>query len=534
MSRRPAMPRSLAGPHNPWLIAVVVSLATFMEVLDTSIANVSLRHIAGSLSASLDQSTWVLTSYLVANAIVLPISGWLAAIMGRKRFYLSCVVLFTISSLACALAPTLDYLILFRVIQGLAGGGLAPSSLSMLRDSFPDEKSGMVFALYGVVIVAAPALGPTLGGYLTDVYSWHWVFLINVPVGLIAFWLSFVLLQEPAIETRERAARWARGLRVDYLGFGLVAVGLGFLQIVLDRGQREDWFDSSFIVAMTIISAVALAGLVARELSIDDPIVDLPLLKNRGFFAANLLRFTTFIVLLGTTQLIPQLVQTEFGYTAMQAGLVITPGAILVIMMLPLVGFAVNRLDARFLIGAGLIIQAGALFHLSNLDANAGFWDVAWARCWQAAGVGLLVVPITRVAYVGIPGEKSNNASALINLSRNIGGSFGISLGQTWIARRTQFHHARLADNLTATDHHFRTVLRQLTFQFSESGAGPALGQKRAVGAVAGEVHRQATMMAFNDVFYLMAIGSLLTVPCVFLLRGQKAQAEGEPAAEAA
>ncbi len=513
------MPRSPAGPHNPWLIAVVVSLATFMEVLDTSIANVSLRHIAGNLSVSYDESTWVLTSYLVANAIVLPISGWLAAVLGRKRFYLGCVALFTASSFCCGLAPSLAWLVVFRVIQGLGGGGLAPSSLSMLRDSFPDEKTGMVYALYGVVVVAAPALGPTLGGYLTDAYSWHWVFLINVPVGIIAFTLSGVLLVEPEIERHEREARWARGLKVDYAGFLLVAVGLGALQIVLDKGERDDWFNSMFIVVTSAIAVVALVSLLIRELTIDDPIVDLPLLKNRNFLAANLVRFGTFVALLGTTQLIPQLVQTQLGYTAMQAGLVITPGAFVVIGMMPMVGTAVNKMQPRYMIAAGLALEALALFHMSGFNTEMGFWHIAWARCFQAAGLGLLIVPITSVAYIGIPGNKSNNASALINLSRNIGGSFGIALAQTWLARRTQFHESRLGSHLTPENLQLREALAHATDRFVASGSSVVEGQHQALAAIYGRLLGQSRMLAFNDVFFVMALGCLLTLPLVLLLK---------------
>lgn len=515
----PVMPRSPAGPHNPWLIAVVVSLATFMEVLDTSIANVSLRHIAGNLSVSYDESTWVLTSYLVANAIILPISGWLAAVLGRKRFYLGCVALFTASSFCCGLAPSLAWLIAFRVIQGLAGGGLAPSSLSMLRDSFPEEKTGMVYALYGVVVVAAPALGPTLGGYLTDTYSWHWVFLINVPVGVIAFGSSSLLLVEPEIERKEREERWARGLRVDYAGFLLVALGLGCLQIVLDKGERDDWFSSTFIVVTSAISVLALVVLVVRELSIDDPIVDLPLFKNRSFLAANLLRFGTFVALLGTTQLIPQLVQTELGYTAMQAGLVITPGAFVVIAMMPLVGKAVNKIQPRTLIGTGLVLEALSLFHMSGFNVQMGFWHVAWARCFQAAGLALLIVPITSVAYIGIAANKSNNASALINLSRNIGGSLGIALSQTLFARRAQFHQARLVEHLTYANPDFTQAIARTTHRFVAAGSGAVEAHRQALGAVYGVVVQQARMLAFNDVFRVMALGSLATVPLVLLLK---------------
>jgi MFS transporter, DHA2 family, multidrug resistance protein len=296
----PGQPLSMAGGRNPWIIALVVSLATFMEVLDTSIANVALSHIAGNLSASLDESTWVLTSYLVSNAVVLPISGWLATVLGRKRFYMGCVALFTISSLLCGLAPSLTWLIVFRVLQGAGGGGLQPSEQSMLADTFPPDKLGMVFALYGVAVVVAPAVGPTLGGWITDNYSWHWVFLINVPVGLVSLSLTSTLLVTPPAEERRRRDILRRGLRIDYIGFGLVALGLGCLQIVLDKGEREDWFASTFIISFTVIAAVALVALLVRELTHEDPIVDLPLLKDKNFLAANVVMFAVGFILYGT------------------------------------------------------------------------------------------------------------------------------------------------------------------------------------------------------------------------------------------
>lgn len=516
------MPRSLAGRHSPWLIAVVISLATFMEVLDLSIANVSLRNIAGSLSVSLNESTWVLTSYLVANAIVLPMSGWLSAVLGRKRFYLICVFAFTVASLCCGLSTSLGMLIAFRVLQGLAGGGLAPSSLSMLRDSFPERRAGMVFALYGMVIVAAPALGPTFGGYLTDKYSWHWVFLINVPVGAVAFVTSWLLLEEPAIETRERHARLSRGLRVDYLGALLVALGLGSLQIMLDEGEKDDWFASPFIVATAAIAAFGLVALVVRELTVDDPIVDLSLFKRRNFSAAALVRFATFLVLLGTTQLIPQLVQTEFGYTAYLAGLVITPGALLIIVMMPMIGFLVGRVQARLLIGIGLVVLAISLFHMARFPPNTTFSHVVWARCLQAAGVALLIVPITTVAYVGIPEDKSANASALINLSRNVGGSVGIALAQTWLVRRADLHQARLVSHLTPASRELQTALARAAARFSELGSGPALAHHRAAAAIYGAVRRQALLLAYDDVFYAMGVGSVLALGLVFFLRANR------------
>jgi MFS transporter, DHA2 family, multidrug resistance protein len=515
----PGLPLSMAGGRNPWIIALVVSLATFMEVLDTSIANVALSHIAGNLSASLDESTWVLTSYLVSNAVVLPISGWLATVLGRKRFYMGCVALFTISSLLCGLAPSLTWLIVFRVLQGAGGGGLQPSEQSMLADTFPPDKLGMVFALYGVAVVVAPAVGPTLGGWITDNYSWHWVFLINVPVGLVSLSLTSTLLVTPPAEERRRRDILRRGLRIDYIGFGLVALGLGCLQIVLDKGEREDWFASTFIISFAVIAAVALVALLVRELTHDDPIVDLPLLKDKNFLAANVVMFAVGFILYGTTQLLPQLVQSLLGYTATIAGLVLTPGGFAVMAMMPVTGYLLGKLQPRTLIACGLLIEAFALYQMSQLSLQMAYSDAVWMRIIQSSGLAFLFVPITTVAYVGLPPGKNNNASALINLMRNLGGSFGISLAQAWLARRTQFHQARLVSHITPYNPQYQQTLQQITRSLTHSSAAAAQTGRQAVGVIYSTVQQQATMMSYLDIFYLLACGALLMLLLVFLLR---------------
>jgi DHA2 family multidrug resistance protein len=493
-----------------------------MEVLNTSIANVALAHIAGNLSASLDESTWVLTSYLVSNAVVLPISGWLATVLGRKRFYMGCVALFTISSLLCGLAPSLTWLIVFRVLQGAGGGGLQPSEQSILADTFPPDKLGMVFALYGVAVVVAPAVGPTLGGWITDNYSGHWVFLINVPVGFVSLSLTYALLATPPAEERRRWDILRRGLRIDYIGFGLVALGLGCLQVVLDKGQREDWFASTFIISFTVIAAVALLMLIVRELTHEDHIVDLPLLKDRNFLAANLVMFALGFILFGTTQLLPQLVQSLLGYTATIAGLVLTPGGFVIMALMPVVGFLVGTVQPRTLIALGLLIEAFALYQMSQLSLQISFLDVASVRIIQASGLAFLFVPITTVAYVGLPPGKNNNASALINLMRNMGGSFGISLAQTWLARRTQFHQARMVSHITPYNPQYQRTLQQITRSLTHTGAAAARTSRQAVGVIYGTVQQQATMMSYLDIFYLLAWAALLMILLVFLLRKVK------------
>ena len=514
------LPMSMAGSYNPWLIAVIVSLATFMEVLDTSIANVSLRYIAGGLSAGQDESTWVLTSYLISNAIVLPISGWLSGVIGRKRFYMGCVALFTISSFMCGISTSLPELIFFRILQGIGGGGLAPSEQAILRDSFPAAKLGPVFALYSIVIIAAPAAGPVIGGYITDVYSWHWIFLINVPVGILSVMLVGTFLTEPKAETELRHKKLSRGLNVDYIGFGLVALSMGTLQVVLDRGQQDDWFGSDLILVFTVLFAVALVALIVRELVIDEPIVDLPLLLgNRNFFVSCLIRFFTFFILLGTTQLLPQLVQSEFGYNAFQSGLVIMPGAVAIILVVPAVGFIIGKVQARWLVFAGLVFEAVAIWHLTSLDLNASYEVIALARIYQAMPLALLIVPISTAAYTGIATNKSNDASALLNFFRNVGGSVGISFGATWLTRRSQLHQNHLISHLTPLDPNYREGIAQIRQALIDTGANAADASRQAVGTLYGMVQRQAAMLSYIDVFYVLALAALLLAPACFFLK---------------
>jgi DHA2 family multidrug resistance protein len=489
-------------------------------VLDTSIANVSLRHIAGGLAAGPDESTWVLTSYLVSNAVVLPISGWLASVIGRKPFYMGCVALFTVSSLLCGMAWSLGWLIFFRILQGIGGGGLAPSEQSILADTFPPDKRGLAFALYGVAVVVAPTVGPTLGGWITDNYTWHWIFLINVPVGIMSLILTGLVLSEPPAEARRRRKMWRGGLRVDYVGFGLVALGLGCLQVVLDKGQREDWFESNFINGFAAVSVAALVVLVVWELTRADPIVDLRLFKNTGFAAANVGMLAVGFILFGTTQLLPQLVQDLFGYTATLAGLVITPGGVAVMILMPVVGLLLRRVQPRVLIGIGLLIEAAALEYMSGIDTNVSYSHLMWTRVFQASGIAFLFVPITTVAYVGMPAGKSNEASAMINLMRNLGGSFGISLTQTMLARRQQFHQLRLVEHLTPYDDAYRQALPRLAEVLTGS---PTIGpDPRPYAALNAAVQQQAAMMSYIDIFHVLAWVALLLLPIVFLLPKMK------------
>ncbi|HEX4054888.1 MAG TPA: DHA2 family efflux MFS transporter permease subunit [Tepidisphaeraceae bacterium] len=506
-------------PVNPWLIAVVVSMATFMEVLDTSIANVSLDHIAGGMAASLDESTWVLTSYLVSNAIVLPISGWLASVIGRKRFYMLCVALFTGSSLLCGLAPTLPFLILFRVLQGIGGGGLQPSEQSILTDTFPQAKRGQAFALYGVAVVVAPAIGPTLGGWITDNYSWRWIFFINIPVGVLSLVLVHFLLHDSAEAKAERREKLRHGLKVDYLGFGLVAIGLGCLQVVLDKGQEDDWLSSHFILIFAILAVVGIVGAIVWEFITPTPIVDLPLFKNFNFAFNCMAMFAVGFILFGTTQLLPQYTQTLLGYTATEAGLVISPGGFAVMAMMPLVGYLVTHYQPKWLIAFGMFIEGCSLFYMTNFDTQVSFSTLAWARVFQAAGLAFLFVPINTAAYIGLPRGKTNNASALINLARNLGGSFGVSLANTMLIRRTQFHQSRLLSSSNFNSSSYHQTVNSIARTLMHRGVNPIVAADRAVAILYNSVLQQATMLSYLDVFKMLGIAAFLMIGLVVFLK---------------
>jgi len=500
---------------NPWIIAVAVTLATFMEVLDTSIANVALPHIAGSLSAGQDESTWVLTSYLVSNAIVLPLSGWLSSILGRKRFYMACVALFTISSALCGFAPNLPMLIVFRVMQGAGGGGLQPSEQAILADTFPPAKRGMAFAVYGAAVIMAPAIGPTLGGWITDNFSWRWIFFVNIPVGILSLMLTSRLIQDPP-EFRRR--KWSE-TRIDYMGLGLIALGLGALQIVLDKGQREDWFESQFIVVLSVISAASLIFAVIWEWRHKDPIVELHLYKERTFATANFLMFMLGFALLGSTLLLPLFMQTLLGYTAEQAGKALSPGGFAILLMLPLVGFLLSRYDARWLMATGLTVLSLSLFHMTSFDLAVDFRTVTLARVFQGLGLACLFVPINTAAYSFLPPGKNNAASGLMNLARNIGGSVGISFVTTLLARRTQFHQARLSENLSGGSEPLQRMLQGLVATFTRAGLDAATATQKAYAMVQANVIRQATMLAYIDCFWLLGAVIICLVPVVFLMK---------------
>ena len=502
--------------RSPYLVALTVTLATFMEVLDTSIANVSLPHIAGSLSATVDESTWVLTSYLVANAVILPLSGWLSSVLGRKRFYMGCVALFAASSCLCGLAPSLFWLVVFRVIQGVGGGGLQPSEQAILHDIFPPEKLGMGMAVYGVAVVTAPIIGPTLGGWITDNFTWRWIFFINVPVGLLSLYLTSRMVEDPPdMHRRDLSQGW----KLDGLGLGTLVLGIGSLQLMLDKGQREDWFASHFIQLLCLLAVVGLVVFVWRELTHDDPIVDLKLLGDRNFGVSIVLMFMLGAVLFGSTVLLPYFLQTLMGYTATKSGLVLSPGGFATMLCMPLVGAMLSRgVQARWLILWGLGVCALSLHLMSHFDLAISYRVAMLVRVVQASGLAFLFVPINTAAYAFVPKRKGNAASGLINLARNLGGSVGIAVATTLLARWAQFHQTVLVSHMTPYDAAYRAALARAAALAARAGLGEA-GGKAARALLYGGVLRQANMLAFVDDFRLLSLLCLLTMPVVLFLR---------------
>ena len=505
---------------NPWAIALTVTMATFMELLDTSISNVSLPHIAGGLGTSYDESTWILTSYLVANAVILPMSAWLSQVFGRKRYYMMSVALFTATSFLCGVAPSLGMLILFRVLQGIGGGGLAPVEQAILVDTFPAEKLGGAFALYSMAIVTAPAIGPPLGGWITDSFSWRWVFFINIPIGLVSLMLSSRLVSDPPEYTRERMqARRGGGLRIDYVGIALIAIGFACLEVVLDRGERDDWLGSNFIACFLVIAVVAIAIAIWWEWHHREPVVELTLLRERNFAIANVYYFLFAFGLFGSTVLIPEMLQTLFGYTATDAGLVLGPGAAVITLMAPLVVRIVPRTGAKVLLGASFTIASLSFFYYSGLTIQTDYFHFTLARCFQGLGYAFMFVPVSQVAYSFLPKNKNNKGSSLTNLCRNWGGSFGIAFVTTMLERRTQYHQSVLVANLTSADPGVRQFLSNSSRALLTRGTSGPDAIHQAYGLAASMMTRQATMLAFMDCFHLLALIVLAGLPLAFLVR---------------
>ncbi len=502
-------------------------MAAFMEFLDTSIANVALPYMAGNLGASNDESTWILTSYLASNAIVLPLSGWFAGVLGRRRFFMICLALFTLSSLLCGIAPNLGAIVLFRILQGAGGGGLQPMAQAILADTFPPQQRGLAFAVFGVTAVVAPTIGPTLGGWITDNYSWRWIFFINLPVGILALFLIFRLIEDPP--WAKRAA--GRVARFDYIGIALLALGVAALQVMLDKGQEDDWFGSHFIVTLMIVAGVSLISLAVWEWFHESPVIDIRLFKNFNFFSANVMIFIFGIVLFASLVMMPQYLQTLVGYTSTLAGLVLSGGGVLVLLMMPVVGTLTTRIQARHLIAFGwLLVCLSMYYSTQQLHLQISFRTASLVRIAQVAGIGFLFVPITLVSYIGMPPEKSNAIAGLLNFMRNIGSSIGTSMVTTLIARRSQVHQAYLVAHVTPGGLTFQQAVTALARHLMESGLDSTLALRQAYGRIYRATVAQATTLAYIDTFSVLAMGGAIMFLLSFALKRNEPGGGGEVA----
>jgi DHA2 family multidrug resistance protein len=509
---------TFAPQVNPWVIAGVVTIATFMEVLDTSIANVALPHIAGNLSASLEESTWVLTSYLVANAIVIPVSGWLSSLMGRKPFLMICVAMFTLSSALCGMASSLGLLVLFRVLQGLGGGGLQPSVQAVLVDLFPGRKRGMAMALYTIAMLVAPILGPTLGGWITDNYSWRWIFYINVPIGVVCVMFCQTLLYDPPYLVAQRAARRGKPLNIDFIGLSLISLGLACTEILLDKGQQEDWFSSRLIVGLAIVGGLSLLLAVVWELDHPHPILNLRLLAERNFMLCCVIAVGLYACVYACNVLLPELMQTMMGYSPTKAGLLLSPSGLFTMALVPFVGYMLTRgVDPRLLIGLGLAIAGAATLWMGRLNLLAAPSDILWPRVVQSCGAGLMFVPLSTIAFRFLPRAETGQASALYALVRNEGSSIGVALVTTLLTRSTQMHQAMLVGHVNPYNPVATHTLEQMSHV--ANSADPTLGPAMAMRLVYDTVVQQASMLAYIDQFRRFGLLVILVVPLVFFLR---------------
>ena len=509
-----------AAQINPWIIAISVMLGTFMEVLDTTVVNVSLPHIAGNLSATPDEATWVLTSYLVSNAIVLPLTGWLANFFGRRRLLLMSVTGFTIFSFLCGIAPNLTMLIIFRVFQGATGGGLQPLSQAILMESFPPEERGKAMAFWALGIVVAPMLGPVLGGWITDSYSWRWLFYINIPVGIAAVSMVTLFIQDPPYIKRGEGG-------IDYWGIGFLALGIGCLQVMLDKGQEEDWFGSHFILLLFILCIVGFVFFLIRELSTPHPVVQLSVFRNRSYSTGVFLMTVLGFVLYGSTVLLPLWLQTLMGYSALEAGLALLPRGLGSFLFMPIVGILMSKVEPRKLLAAGLLVAGYSLYALSRLNTNAGYWDIFWPQLLQGSSMGLLFVPLTTITNDPIPKEQMGNATSLFNLMRNIGASIGIASVVTMNARQLQRHVNDLGAHINPYSGTAQAMLEQARNAFMARGMDMVTATKQAFAALFGMVQQQAAMMAFNDVFFLLAIMFFLCLPLILIMKRPTKQGGG-------
>jgi DHA2 family multidrug resistance protein len=496
---------------NKWLVAITVMLPTLIEIIDTSVVNVSLDHIRGALSAGIDEATWAITSYLVSNAIIIPITGWLSRLIGRKNYLLISIAMFTTSSFLCGSAWSLKSLVIFRIIQGIGGGALQPLSQSILLETFPPAQHGMAMAIFGIGIMFGPIVGPLLGGWITDNWSWRWIFYINVPIGIISILLTLFVIQDPPYMKRVK-------MKIDYLGLMLLALGLGSLQFVLDKGQREDWFSSPVIVTFSIITVIALSLFVIIELFSEHPVVNLRLFRDRTYTTGNILMFFAFFNLFASIVLLPIFLQTLMNYTAFLAGVVLGPGGFATMIALPIAGKLVEKKNPKIILSFGIIISAYSTYLMSKFSLQADFWTLVWPRVVLGIGMGFLFVPLTTLTLSHIPKERMTEATAMYNLLRNIGGSVGVAFVTTILARRGQFHHFRLIEHLTPFDQIYQTAKDAVSSFLPFRG----LNYLTPDVLIYGQLQRQAHMLAFNDSFFIVSIMLIGVLPLVLFMKRKR------------
>jgi len=505
---------------NKWLITITVMLPTIMEIIDTSVANVALPYMQGSLNAGTEEITWVLTSYLVSNAVVLPMTGWLSRMYGRKRFLLTCIVLFTLASLLCGTAPNLVTLILFRVVQGAAGGALIPISQAILMETFPPKQQGMAMAIFGVGAMFGPIVGPALGGWITDQMNWRWIFYINLPIGLIAIIMCSLFIYDPDYLKQKTSDV----MRIDYWGLFLLTTSMGALQVVLDKGQQEDWFNSSFILTFSIITVVSLIALIWVELTHPHPIVNLRLFKNLSFSAGNLIMFVVGFCLYSSIMLIPMFLQTLMGYSATDAGMVMAPGGVATLITMPFVGAMLAKRDGRKIVLAGLLIGAASMFIMQGLSLEASYWSFVWPRIVLGIGLAMIFVPLTTVTLSAIPRQEMGSATGVFNLLRNIGGSVGIAIAATLLARFSQFYQTSLVPHINQYSPIFQMRFNAVKQLLMSKGMQATQTDQTTLVIIYGMVRKQAVTLAYNRIFFIIGLAFLAIIPLLFLLKRPKHQ----------
>ncbi len=509
---------------NKWLITITVMLPAIMEIIDTSVANVALPHMQGSLNAGTDEVTWVLTSYLVANAVVLPMTGWLSRVFGRKRFLMTCIVLFTLASLLCGAAPNLGSLILFRVLQGAAGGALIPISQAILMETFPPHQRGMAMDIFGVGAMFGPIVGPALGGWITDNMNWRWIFYINLPIGIIAMAMCAFFIFDP-----DYLKKKAEKIRIDYWGLFLLTTSMGSLQVVLDKGQQDDWFSSSFIITFSLIFIVSMIALIRVELTHEHPIINLRLFKNVSFSAGNLIMFVVGFALYSSIMLIPLFLQTLMGYSATDAGMVMAPGGVATLITMPFVGAALAKRDGRKIVFIGLLLGATSMFIMQGLNLQGAFWNYTWPRIVLGFGLAMIFVPLTTVTLATIARTEMGNATGMFNLLRNIGGSVGIAMAATLLARYEQFYQTNLVAHINPYNPTFQMRLGEIKQALITKGISVTQADHSALGMVYGEVRRQAGALAFNRIFFIIGLAFLVIIPLLLLLKRPAHQSAPPP-----